>query len=163
MAELLISPLLILVTSSSLLHFCGMQMWIMRLQMVQSMITNSQRVSVGSYRWKGYWTLAVSTINIKCMLSVQLSFSFQHSWAMCLPRQMHYLGYTKCKKIKITHNLDFWFLQSLKRKICLDQLAGTPIGQASSVPNTAFNDLIAVSYLTREYVFLYPVIRNRRI
>lgn len=51
---------------------------------------------------------------------------------MCLPRQAHYLGYTKSKKIKITHKLDFSFLESLKRMICFDQLAGTLIGQASS-------------------------------
>lgn len=55
------------------------------------------------------------------------------------------------KKIKITHKLDFSFLY----------LAGTPVDK--QVPNTVYNDFIAISYLPQEYVFLYPVIRNRRI
>lgn len=76
---------------------------------------------------------------------------------------MRYLGYTKYRNIKITHKLDFWFLLSLKRKFRFDQLAGIPVDQASSIPNTLFNDLIAMSYLTQEYVFFAPIIRNRRI
>jgi len=82
---------------------------------------------------------------------------------MCHPRQAYYLGYTKYKKVKITDKLDFWLLWSLKRRICFDQLAASPIGQASSILNTVFSDLIARSYLTQEYVFLCPIIRNRRI
>lgn len=50
MAELLISPLLILVTPSPSLHlFCGIQMLIWRLQLVESTVTNRHRVYVRMY------------------------------------------------------------------------------------------------------------------
>lgn len=36
-----------------------------------------------SYRRKGYWTLALSNINTKCM-SIQLAFSFQYTDEQCV-------------------------------------------------------------------------------
>lgn len=62
----------------------------------------------------------------------------------------------KYEEIKTTLKVGLGFLQCFK--ICFEQLAGTPVGQASSIPNTVFNDLIAVSYIAEEYVCLYPIL-----
>lgn len=65
-----------------------------------------------SYRKKGYWTLALSSINTKCM-SIQLAFSFQYTSGHC-PRQGHYPRYTKYKEIK---QAKFLLLEELKKEV----------------------------------------------